>query len=275
MQITGVTAARVRPALKAIPTIYVHFGLLRSAVDRAVALRRTLPALFGADQKIAELQQILFGRSIYLPATDVPLAERNLLSGTHQQECCTADELLGRMVRAFTEAKDAVVGVGRAWGDLAAELERTEARMRRLGANADADRMLEETRGRIQADPLGALEYLKSHVGPVIAAAEGKVAASQLVEQALREAWGRWSSLVQLHGESVAAAAECAVRFADGGGGQPVPDEKLEALRLWLERLEARRADGVPAALNVGLRNWCATAEAYARQDEAVCAGVS
>ncbi len=52
-----------------------------------------------------------------------------------------------------------------------------------------------------------------------------------------------------------------------------MPEDKLEALRLWLERLEARRTDGVPQALSVGLRNWSATAEAYARQDEAVCAG--
>lgn len=274
VKIIGVTAARVRSALAAIPTIYIHFGLLRSAVDRAMAIRRTLPAMFGADQKVAELQQILYGRSILLPATDIPLAQRTLLSGSQQTESTTADELLQRMMNAYTQAKDAVLAVSRAWGDLAAELDRTEARMRRLGADADADRMLAETRGRIQADPLGALEYLGTQVGPMIAQAEQKIAAAQQVERSLRQAYAQWSVLLQLHGESVAASAECAARFsAMAGAATPVPDEKLDALRAWLDRLEARRADGAPAALAVGLKNWCATADAYARQDEAVCAG--
>ena len=273
VQVIGVTAARVRPALAAIPTIYIHFGLLRSAIDRAVALRRGLPAMFGAEQKIAELQQILYGRSILLPATDIPLAQRTLLSGSREQESVTADELLQRMVRAFTQAKDAVFAVNRAWTDLAAELDRTETRMRRLGANAEADRMLAETRGRIQADPLGALEYLSAHVGPMIAQAEQKVAASEQVERTLRQAHAQWSALLQVHGESVAAARDCAQRFCEVFGEEPVPDEKLEALRVWLDRLEARRADGTPTALAVGLKNWCATADVYTRQSQAVCAG--
>ncbi len=273
VQVIGMTAARVRPALATIPSIYIHFGLLRSAVDRAVALRRGLPALFGADQKIAELQQILYGRSITLPATDVPLAQRTLLSGSREQECVTADELLQRMMLAFQQAKDAVLAVNRAWTELAAELDRTEARMRRLGAHAEADRMLAETRGRIQADPLGALEYLSAHVGPMIAQAEQKVAAAEQVERALRQAQAQWSALLQVHGESVAAARECAARFANPPGTAPVPEEKLQALRVWLERLEARRADGTSAALAVGLKNWCATAEVYTRQAKAVCAG--
>ncbi len=274
VQMIGLTAARVRPALAAIPTIYIHFGLLRSAVDRALAIRRTLPAMFGADGKIAELQQLLYGRSILLPATDIPLAQRTLLSGSRQSESVTADELLARMMGAYSQAKDAVLAVGKAWGDLAAELDRTEARMRRLGANAEADRMLAETRGRIQADPLGALEYLSSHVGPMIAQAEQKVAASEQVERALRQAHAQWSTLLQLHGESAAAARECAARFtALADAAAPVPEDKIEALGGWLNRLKARRAEGNPAALAVGLKNWCATADAYARQSESVCAG--
>ncbi len=274
VKIIGVTATRVRSALGAIPTIYIHFGLLRSAIDRAMAIRRTLPAMFGADQKIAELQQILYGRSILLPATDIPLAQRTLLSGSQQTESTTADELLQRMMNAYLQAKDAVLAVSRAWSELAAELDRTEARMRRLGADADADRMLTETRGRIQADPLGALEYLSSHVAPMIAAAEQKIAAMQKVEQSLRQAHAQWSALLQGHADSLAAAADCAARFsALTGVTSPVPEDRLEALRMWLDRLENRRADGAPAALAVGLKNWCATAEAYARQDEGVCVG--
>ena len=274
VQIIGLTAARVKPALAALPTIYIHFGLLRTAVDRAVAIRRNLPAMFGADQKIAELQQILYGRSILLPATDIPLAQRTLLSGSQQSESVTADELLQRMMRAYQQAKDAVLSVSRAWSDLAAELDRTEARMRRLGAQADADRMLMETRGRIQADPLGALEYLGSQVAPMILQAEQKIAAMDQVERSLRQAHAQWSALLQRHGESVAAAAECAARFLEfSGATSPVPDDRLQALLGWLQRLEARRADGAPQALTVGLKNWSTTAEAYARQDESVCAG--
>ena len=269
-QITGVTAARVRPALAAIPTIYVHFGLLRSAVDRATAIRRTLPAIFGAEQKIAELQHLLYDRSITLPATDVPLAQRTLLTGTQHSDCVTAEDLLKRMMQSFAQAKDAVLAVSRAWSDLAAELDLTEARMRRLGANADADRMLAETRGRILTDPLGALDYLARQVGPTLAQAEQKLAAMEQIEHALRQAHAQWTALLHLHYESLSAAADCAARFAQIPA-TPLDPDKLEALRVWLDRLEARRADGSPAALAVGLKNWTATADAYARQAQSIC----
>ena len=199
-----------------------------------------------------------------------------LLSGSQQTESTTADELLQRMMAAYMQAKDAVLAVSRAWSELAAELDKTEARMRRLGADADADRMLGETRGKIQADPLGALEYLSNHVGPMIAQAEQRIAGQQQVERTLRQAQAQWSALLAGHAESVTAAAECTSRFAAVAGATcPVPEDRLDALKAWLDRLDARRADGAPAALAVGLKNWCATAEAYARQDLAVCAGYS
>lgn len=271
VRVTGLTAARVEPALKTIPAIYVQFSLLREVVDRAVAVRRQLPMMFGGDAKLAELHRLLFTRSVTLPATEVPLAERSLLTGTQRSECCSPDELLAPMTRAFTAAKDAVLSVSRAWGELAAELDRTEMRMRRLGADADADRMIAETKGRIQGDPLGALEYLRGHVEPVIAGAERKVAARAALEGALRGAHAEWEALVRGHGRALEALAELRDRFGEFASGC-VGEEQMTALRGWLGRLEERREDA--AAVTVGLRNWSGTCAAYARVDAGVCAAL-
>src|ERR1035441_8642306 len=51
-KLSGVTRTRVGPALENIGTLFQCFDLLRCTIDRAVQLRRGLPAMFGGDQKV-------------------------------------------------------------------------------------------------------------------------------------------------------------------------------------------------------------------------------
>lgn len=67
VRITGVTASRVEPALGAMVTVFQHFGLLNHTIERASQLRKNLPTLFGSDQKLREIEEVLSGKSIHLP----------------------------------------------------------------------------------------------------------------------------------------------------------------------------------------------------------------
>src|ERR1700733_5632817 len=84
-QLSGVTAARISPALENVGTLFQCFDLLRCTIDRAVQLRKDLPTLFGADQKVQEITQLLYGRSVRVPTDHIPMAQRTLLSGADNQ----------------------------------------------------------------------------------------------------------------------------------------------------------------------------------------------
>ena len=81
LALTGVTAARVEPSLGAMLTIFQHFGLLHGVIDQAMQLRAGLPAMFGGEAKAAEIRRLLGERTIRLPALDVPMDQKTLLSG--------------------------------------------------------------------------------------------------------------------------------------------------------------------------------------------------
>src|SRR5579875_2331330 len=105
--VTGLTAARVKPALGAMHTMFEQFGLLQSTIDQAEALRRELPAFFGGDAKAREIQQLLFGKSIQISTVNVPLEQRTLLGGIRSEQRMTPEELLAPMERTFAAARDA------------------------------------------------------------------------------------------------------------------------------------------------------------------------
>ncbi len=138
LALTGVTAARVEPSLGAMLTIFQHFGLLHGVIDQATQLRASLPALFGGEAKAAEIRRLLGDRTIRLPALDVPMDQKTLLSGVARAECFSPDELLAVMSRTFVAARDAVLRVDEAWNEMAAAVEGVDAKLARFGVGAEA-----------------------------------------------------------------------------------------------------------------------------------------
>jgi hypothetical protein len=287
--ITGVTAARVEPALGAMAAAFQYFALLNDTIKRANLLRHNLPTLFGSEQKLREIEEILRGKSIRLPAVDVPLEQRTLLSGVQCADCVSPDELLDTMVKAFQAAKDVVLAVDAAWNGLGAELGRTAARIESLRQRADAlgcappadlpaaERALQELRARVQADPLGTSAGLDADIQPVLARVESAVEAKERIRQqvanGLTAARGQMAVLVELHRDSVAAYAEAGAKIT-GCGTLPSPEagEKVQALSEWLDRLEKKRAEGLWEPLAVGLRNWNSAAEDCVSKERAALA---
>jgi hypothetical protein len=273
----GATAARVDPALGAMRTIFDHFGLLHGAIDQAVKLREGLPALFGGDQKLAEIERLLLGKSIQLPAVDIPLEQRSLLSGVRSAECISAEQLLEPMVRAFAAARDAVAAVSHARDDLAAGISNAEAQMHALRAAApasildEASRMLAELGAKLQSDPLGALDDLNLRLLPFLTRARQQVEAAEQLRQKTARGRVQMAELAALHREALTAAAEVREKIAACDRlPAPAADEKLAA---WLDRLESRRAAGMVDAVTVGLRNWQAAADACMNEEKAALAG--
>jgi len=286
VQIAGETAARVEPALAAMHTMFERFGVLHSAVDRASKLREGMPMLFGGDEKIAEIQRVLFGRSIEPPAVDVPLAQRTLLSGAPSPQRLTLEELLAPMMRTFSEARDAVLSVDRAWQEIAVRVAHAEERLQQFAARAQsagygpasdlaaaltaASALVAQSNEQLRVDPLGALTHFNAQLEPAFARLNNLVEAAERVSRELHRAHAVLAGLVVIHGEALDASAEAKAKIAPKRAlPQPVTEEKLAKLRDWLDQLNRRWSEGAQETAGSGLRNWHDAACVIGKDDTA------
>jgi hypothetical protein len=284
--VTGVTASTVEPALGAVLTVFQHFGLLKETIDRARVLRADLPAPFLRDQKLRDIEDLLFGKSIHLPPVDVPLEQRTLLSAVRNVECISPDDLLETMVRAFQAAKDGVIAVDKAWKDLDLILSRINSRIEGLHARIallgpesvaeldSAERLLEQMHARVKNDPLGASADIDTRIGPVLTRLEAALVAKDQLNREIGDgistAHSLLDTLTHLNRDAVAAATQVRQKVADSIGlPSPLPSEKIDGLREWLNRLEKKYADGMLDPVAVGLRNWNMAAQDYVSIDKA------
>jgi hypothetical protein len=284
LQVEGETAQRTRQPLAAIRTIFEQFDILHSTIDRATKIRAGLPSLFGGDEKILEIAQLLFGRSIELPAASVSFDQRTLLSGAPSAQRLTPEELLSRMARTFADARDAVLAVDRAWQQIADRLVRAEAQIAQFAARfaasgcgpsaaaasalKAAQDLTAELSETLKTDPLGASARLTSQLEPAIARLSGLVEAAERVSRELLIARADFERLTTLHAEAEAAAAEARLKIANLKTlPAPVSPEKLRRLQDWLDQLERRWAEGAQETVASALRNWQQTANIGAQED--------
>ncbi len=280
VKVTGASAAQVEPALRAMNGLFAQFGSLQATIDEAEALRRGLPAVFGGEAKLRQLEQLLCGRSIEVEAPEVPLAERTLISGVRATVRITPEELLNTMSARFAEVQSAVATVGRAWTDFADAQDRVEQEIARLHAQTALPTALLETslhdvtarlhalREQMHTDPLCALAGMRAELEPAVARVRQRVTAAEQVAAQLRTARATWESLERVHGEAAALATEAREKIADDAPGpQLVPESKRQSLGAWLGRLDSKREQGAVEAVGVGVRNWMAAAEACLAQD--------
>lgn len=271
--LTGITAAKIFPAIDNVGTLFQCFDLLRCTIDRAVQLRRDLPSLFGADQKEREIQQLLFGKSVRIPTDHIPMAHRTLLTGADEQGCISPDQLLNSMVKAFETARDAITTVDKAWRDLGTRLGDTT---RQLNAIRSGPEKLEEAeiqeldgvehalnlrRAQVQSDPLGTSLDLDSVILPALAriqtSIDQRTRLRRQTEDALSLAHARLHDLRILHRETSDACNEAQGKITGAGElPSPLPDARLAALSEWLDRLQEKYDAGMLRPVSVGLENW-------------------
>jgi hypothetical protein len=279
--VTGETAARVEPALAAMQTMFEDFGSLHATIDRAKDLRKGLPTLFGAEQKSAEIQHLLCGKSIQLPVTTIPLQQRTLLGQAQRADGMCPDDLLATMVQTYAAARDAVLAVDKAWQQLAGDVAHAEEKLdwlRRqpsgLAAQrwlGDAERSLRRAREQIQSDPLGSVGELQQQVDPALNRASQLVAEVLQMQQELTRARTQLDELPQLHREAVEAVEQARAKIVDCSKlPQPAETQRLQHLSDWLDQLEKRLNEGTTEHIAAGLRNWQSAAAEYAAQERNV-----
>ncbi len=118
IELTGVTLSRVSPALLVMNELFQHFDLLTSTVNKAMQLRALIPRFLGSQAKIQEIQDLLTKPSIHLSVTQIPLAQRGLLSAAQTTNAIAPQELLELMITAFDTAKKVVLAVDEVWSRL-------------------------------------------------------------------------------------------------------------------------------------------------------------
>lgn len=99
-QLTGITQARVTPALEAMTELFGHFDLLVTTIDKAFQLRKQISSLWVSESKINEIKQILTGNSIQLAVIQIPLA---------QQQLQQLKEIRAKAEAALAESQEKVV----------------------------------------------------------------------------------------------------------------------------------------------------------------------
>lgn len=286
----GKTAAQAALAVNTLSMLLRYYELLQGAIRRAEELRRDLPVLFGSEQQVQQIGQILQSRSIQLPPVQIPLGKRGLLSGIENVDCISPAALLSTMAKAFEDAKAIVIGIEMAWESLGENIERASNRITALQSDFE---FLEETERRklreveVQLnqlsqvaanDPLRASDELAAAaITSGLDELDSKVIrCKQLREQVeadLRGAEALLANVQSGHRDAGNIHSEVCEKIAVVGFPSPKPDRDIEALGAWLERLKAKYREGAVTAVSIGLRNWTNAAREALGSDRAATEG--
>ena len=134
VQLSGATADRAQPAIAGLNTLWVYYSLIRDTIRRARKLRESFSSLLPSRSLLGEIEQLLHGPSIELPAVATPLDQRGLLAAAEVAQSVQPEWLLAAMNQLFEQGRDAVLAIGAAWDELPQQLVRFEAELSKLAA---------------------------------------------------------------------------------------------------------------------------------------------
>ena len=278
----GLTRERVLPALTAMQELFARRGLLYDMLGQATRLRagfnRWRPA-----ETLREIERLLNGPSILVPAIETPLGRRSLLGIS--ETSVTPDQLLDAMVASFEQARDAVAAVGQAWQELDLECRRAAAEADRLQAMAiglGEDEVVALTgvraelaavESRVSRDPLGATQSLTDEVFQRLRQLELQLTELERQQQQVRADLDRARALLAgvraAHDRVAAALGRCSREIAlEGPGPTPLDPGQIEGLAKWLTTLERTAGAGRWSAAAVGLARWLTAGQAALAEAE-------
>ncbi len=278
--VTGITQQRASAALTAIDRLFEDLELLNQTIDRARKLRSELPSFFVSDRDLQEIEQLLTGQSIQISSTQIPLAQRDLLSSNKQVQAISLAALLDKMMTNFTIAKDTFVAIETAWMELASKLITTHQSLIELNQLAQktqvgipASLIVAETnftnlQSQIDQDPLGINLTFTQDLTPLINHSRRELATLNHQYQQLQADFATASQylqqLNQLNQDLIEASTESQAKISHSLPMlSPLPAEELAELERWLERLVTKFAAGIIPPVQVGLTNWLNKVQAY------------
>ena len=273
--LTGRTLARIGPILPLIDGLWQTQSQLTDSVNQAEKLRVALKRLWVHEADQREIEFLLLGESILLPAVDMPFAQRGLLSAPAPVRGMTLEQLLSQMTRNYALVKDAVLTLGGAWDTLGQKLAEAEREMADLDALAKqlgldvsatltaAHRELTALHDRVASDPLGASADFTTSLNSQLTRIRTQLTATKQrrdqLDADLRRA-DKWvSELDALQKSCQAAQAECIAKIANFSSTLPfVPND----LAGWLRSVEAARQSQQWKSAQIGLTRWFQAADA-------------
>ncbi|MBW4600068.1 MAG: hypothetical protein KME29_10775 [Calothrix sp. FI2-JRJ7] len=285
VELTGVTLARVNPVLHVMNELFQNFDLLVQTIDKAVQLRCLIPRFLAPPQKIQEVEDLLTKPSIHLSIETIPLAQRGLLSAPQTINAITPQELLKLMTSAFQAAKDVVLAVDEVWSRLEPSLIDINVETRQLQHLAESlnidcaeeiaclTHKLKLQRAKIESDPLGVNEEFLKSIQP-------QIMKLKLMLDVARQQWESvrlgfvtareyLSKLHEIHHQAEVAYDESKMKVADHSKLQnPLAFEEIQALEVWLDRLEIKFNEGLFNPVRVGLENWTVKVKEYIAKEK-------
>jgi hypothetical protein len=276
----GETASRIGDALAALDDLWRDYLLLNALIDQADSLHKRSGIFHDHESEIREL---LHGRSITLPATYVPLAERDLLTNAERADKVTPEELLVAMDVLFALAKDAVLEVDAAETRLKPRLDALLSAARELAARADTRGFypaeiaaiaapLESCGAALAGDPLGAGKKLQDGAAG-LAQWRARLEAAERERDALEAAFAASTATLEELRQLNQRAQEAHENTSSKIVGQlalPRPTETavIAHLGAWLDALAASRTRGDWRAAKMGLDKWTASCATHREAEQ-------
>jgi hypothetical protein len=283
VQLSGATADRANPAIAGLHTLWVYYSLIRDTIRRARKLRESMSSLLPSRSLLSEIEQLLRGSSIELPAVATPLEQRGLLAAAEVAESVQPEWLLAAMNQLFEQGRDAVLAIGAAWDDLPRQLVGFEAELSTLAAeDGSFPDEIASARGRLAAllrqfdtDPLTAVNgssALCAEIKALRTRVDQLTTARQRVSEDVLAAQRLLVELGQAHRQTAETLAECLLKARSERAAplpRPADDELIAALEPWLAKLAAEVAAGRWQPVRVGIERWNAVARQYLDADRA------
>ena len=270
-RLTGETATKVDIALDLMCQLFDHLDRLYLVLNDAKHVRRELPSMFGAEEKLRHIDRLLNTASIDLPAITTPVASRDLLSVPVTERKIEPRALLELMMKAFDQAKSIVVEIDDTWRGLdmtitQAELEIVDFKEKLAAPPPEllgAEARIRQIRKEIDQDPIKARNAFTTAIEPLLLRLrkelEETVRAQNEARQGLDRAREMFRKLVDTNTQAAAAVGDSQTKVAAGDLGAmrpPVDQATIDALGKWLETLGAKITEGQSKPVLIGLERW-------------------
>ena len=264
-RLEGLSAERWAEAEEALAGLFQSYTALSGVADAAVVARGT--GSFVSASRRAQVEQLVLGPSVELPERAVPMAERDLVSGSRVLHRCTPDELLASMAQPFALARSVIVTAAETWETGGPLVQSVRARLVDAsedgdlgggpGGRAELERRLDTLEHRLLTDPLAfdaaAVEALGAEVDGVVATADGARRVRDEFEAELAAAQSRLAELGRSTADVLRAHEDAGARVVDV---PPPPTIPCEALDGELHRVAALAADGDWVSVQAELAGW-------------------
>ncbi len=285
----GVTQARVVPTLGAVARLWRYLQLLNDTIKQATELRAAMPRLFGAENVLAKIFQLLHGQSIALPPVETPADQRGLLSVSQVPQTTSPEMLLTAMTRVYDEVRNTILAVDAAWNRLEPALADAGQNLNQLRQLAEAlgeanapelaaaQARIAQMQQAVNSDPLGVTADFDREILPLLQNVRARLETvshqRRDTESDLRKARDWIFQLRDLHNQCETALIRTRERIASPAGLlAPLDPNAIDELETWLATLEATAQAGRWRAARIGLDRWLPAAGASLESERAALA---